>query len=147
MSALGEAARRLTIKLNSLLGKEVTVVLRDGKRYTGKVSGLDAGSLTLALEPARDGEGNSWPLAIISGGSISEILVTETSKFNAEEFAEFLIKYGGFAPHSVKVYPESNVVEVSRSVRVTKDGVEGAGPLAQRVYTLYKEYLRRSASA
>lgn len=146
MAAVGEAARRLTVRLNGLLGKEVTVVLKDGRKYTGKIVGLDVNTLTLALESARDGEGNNWPLVIVSGNSVSEILVIETGVFNAEEFADFLIKYGGFAPHTVRVYSESNIVEVSRSIRVTKDGVEGAGPLAQKVYTLYKEYLRRKGA-
>ncbi len=146
MAALGEAARRLSVRLNGLLGKEVTVVLKDSRRYTGRVAGLDIGSLTLALESVQDSDGNNWPLVIVSGSSVSEILVIETGAFNAEEFAEFLVKYGGFAPHTVRVYPESNIVEVSRSIRVTKDGVEGAGPLAQKVYTLYKEYLRRKGA-
>ena len=148
MSAVTEAGRRLTLKLNTLLGRRVTVVLKSGVRYEGKLSGMDLSSLTLALEAAvaRDAEGREvgrWPLAIISGGSVSEILLAEETVFDAKEFADFLLKYGNFAPHMIKVYSESNVVEVSRSVRVSEDGVEGSGPLAQKVYSLYREYLRR----
>ena len=157
MSAVGgEASRRLTLKINSMLGKDVTVILKNGVRYRGRVAGIDPATLTIALEGAqREGaegqrqgqkgasDAKSAALVIISGSSISEIILAELEVFDAREFAEFLARYGGIARHNITVYPETNVVEVSRSVRVTKTGVEGSGPLAQRIYTLFKEYMRR----
>lgn len=150
----GEATRRLTLKINSVLGKDVTVVLKSGVRYRGKVAGVDPTTLTMALEgasrenPGQGGGKNeeSLALVIISGSAVSEIILSELEVFDAREFADFLVKYGGIARHNITIYPETNVVEVSKSVRVTKTGVEGSGPLAQRVYTLFKEYLRRKGA-
>jgi len=141
-----EAVRRFTSKLNSLMDKRVRVVLSTGKVYTGKLYAIDHTSLNLILESVVDSDGNEFPLIILNGSSISEILVEEEGVFNAKEFAEFITKHG-IPRHLIKVHEEIGVVEVGRGIRVTKDGVEGAGPMAQRLFTLYREYLRRKGVA
>ena len=143
MAFATEATRRFTARLNSLLDKTITVRLTNGRAYTGKLVGFEHSSLSLVLESATDNENKNWPIVIIRGGVISEILVSETAIFDAKEFAEFLVRYGGIPLHQIKVYEDLNVVEVAKSVRVTKNGVEGAGPLAHRLNTLFREYLRR----
>ncbi len=138
-----DAARRFTVKLNTLLDKVIIVKLVNGRTYKGKLAGFDQSTLSIALEAAVDNENNNWPIAIIYGSTISEILVEEGSIFSAKEFSEFLIKHGGIPPHQIRVYEDINVVEIARSVKVSKDGVEGAGPLAHRINTLFREYMRR----
>ncbi len=143
MALATEASRRFVVKLNTLLGKNVVVDTVKGKTFRGKLYGLDHASLSIALVGAVDEAGNKWPLVIVTGHNIAEIMVEESAIFDAKEFADFLVRHGGIALHQVRVYEDINVVEVARSVRVSKDGVEGSGPLAQRVHTLYREYLRR----
>jgi small nuclear ribonucleoprotein (snRNP)-like protein len=143
MAFASEASRRFTMKLNALLDKVIIVRLTNGRTYKGKLSGFDQSSLSLALEAAVDNEEQNWPIAIIYGPSISEILVEESSIFSAKEFAEFLHRHGGIPPHQIRVYEDINVVEVARSVKVSKDGVEGSGALASRVNSLFREYMRR----
>ncbi len=143
MAFASEAARRFGVKLNALLDKKVVVKLTTGREYRGKLAGFDMNTMSVALEVASDNENRNWPIAIIHGNVISEILVEESSIFNAKEFAGFLTRHGGIPPHQIRVYEDINVVEIARTIRVSKDGVEGIGPLAHRVNTLYREYLRR----
>jgi len=136
-----EASRRFTSKLNSIIDKRVKVILVDGKSYTGRLYAIDNTSLNLILESV-NGEEGEIPLLIISGSRIAEILLEEEGVFDAKEFAEFAAQHG-IPRHLIRVHEDIGVVEVGRGIRVTKDGVEGAGMMAQRLFTLYREYLRR----
>ncbi|MCX8195737.1 MAG: Lsm family RNA-binding protein [Acidilobaceae archaeon] len=142
MAIATEPSRRFVAKLNSLLDKNVVVRLSDGRKYRGKLVGFDAGSLSMMLEAAEDSEGRRWPLVMIGGSALSEVVLEEGSVFDAKEFAEFLVTQGNVGRHLIKVYEDVNVVEVGKIVRVTDSGVEGTGPMAQKVHTLYMEYLR-----
>jgi len=142
MSASPEPARRFVSRLNSLLDRSVTIKLTNGRYYTGKRTGYDPTTYSVMLESAKDNEGNLWPVSIIYGGNISEILIGESEIFNAKEFSEFLIRFGNIEKHLIKVYDDINVVEVGKNIKVSKDGVEGSGPLAQKIYSIFREYLR-----
>jgi len=142
LAVAAEPSRRYTAKLNSLLDKSVMVRLNNGRYYRGKLGGFDLNTLNLVLEAAEDNEGRRWPVVFIGGSYVSEIILEEGSVFDAKEFAEFLVTHGGIGRHLVKVYEDINVVEVGRVIRVSESGVEGAGPMAQKVHTLYMEYLR-----
>jgi small nuclear ribonucleoprotein (snRNP)-like protein len=142
MAIAAEPSRRYAAKLNSLLDKNVIVRLNNGRYYRGKLSGFDLNTLNLVLETAEDNEGRRWPVVFVGGSYVSEIILEEGSVFDAREFAEFLVNQGGIGRHLIKVYDDINVVEVGKVVRVTSSGVEGAGPMAQKIHTLYMEYLR-----
>jgi len=137
-----EPSRRFVAKLNSLLDKNVVVKLNNGRYYRGKLVGFDIATLNMALEGAEDNEGKKWPIVLVGGSYVSEIILEEGSVFDAKEFAEFLVAHGNIGRHLIKVYDDINVVEVGKVVRVTESGVEGTGPMAQKVHTLYMEYLR-----
>ena len=142
MALPSEALRRFASKVNSIIDKKVKVALSNGKTYSGKLYAMDYNNLNLILELAVDNDGNEYPLIIINGSDVVEIILEESGFFDAKEFAEFITRHG-IARHMIKIYEDLGVVEVGRGIRVTKDGVEGAGPLAQRLFTLYREYLRR----
>lgn len=142
MSVPSEASRRLYSKLSGLLDKEVSVRLSNGRVYKGKLGGLDFSNLNMILERAVDSDGRSWPMVFISGSSISEVILEEGSVFDAKEFAEYLATQGGIGRHLIKVYEDINVVEIGKMIRVSANGVEGSGPMAQKIHTLYLEYLR-----
>jgi len=143
MAFASDATRRYMAKLTNLLDKTVMVRLSDGRTYRGKLSGFDPNTLNIVLEGAVDRDNKSWPIVIVRGPSISEILVEKEAIFDAKEFAEFIVRFGGIPHHQVRVFEDINVVEVARSVKITKDGVEGAGPLAFKLNSLFREYLRR----
>ena len=137
-----EALRRFASKINSIIDKKVKVALSNGKVYSGKLYAMDYNNLNIILEFAADNNGNEYPLVVINGSDVVEIILEESGFFDPKEFAEFITKHG-IAKHMIKVHEDLGVVEVGRGIRITKDGVEGAGPLAQRLFTLYREYLRR----
>ncbi|MEB3846664.1 MAG: Lsm family RNA-binding protein [Desulfurococcales archaeon] len=143
MSLASEASRRFVARLNGLLGKPVIVNTMRGKTYKGILYGFDSSTLSVVLTSAQDSQGKRHPLVVVMGHNIADILVEESAIFDAKEFAEFIVRYGGIPLHQVRVYEDLNIVEVSRTVKVSKDGIEGAGPLAQKIYTLYREYMRR----
>jgi len=55
-------------------------------------------------------------------------------------FAKYAEK---FFPGMVKYIEESNIVLISDKVRVSEIGIEGSGPLAERVKQIYEEFVRR----
>ncbi len=140
MSA-SSGTRRLLADLASIIEKEVIVKLRDGRIYEGVLSGFDHPNMNISLLKAKDNEGNVYHRVIITGLSISEILVKEAPLFDAEEFAEILIKKLNLRPGDVKIYPEAGVVVVLNNIRITEAGVEGSGPIANKVYSIYTEYI------
>ncbi|MDM7275964.1 MAG: Lsm family RNA-binding protein [Thermoprotei archaeon] len=142
MAVAAEPSRRLVAKLNSLLEKSVVVKLSSGRYYRGKLGGFDTGSFNLVLEDAEDNEGKRWPIVFVGGGYVSEIILEEGSVFDAKEFADFLASQGGIGRHLIKVYEDINVVEVGKMIKISASGVEGSGPMAQKIHTLYMEYLR-----
>ncbi|MCE4621816.1 MAG: Lsm family RNA-binding protein [Desulfurococcales archaeon] len=143
MALVGEASRRFIARLNALLGKNVIVHTMKGKVYKGILYGFDQSTLSVVLTNVEEDGGTKHPLVFVTGHNLAEITVEESAIFDAKEFADFLVRHGGIALHQVRVYEDLNIVEVSRTVKVSKDGVEGAGPLAQKIYTLYREYLRK----
>lgn len=143
MALVGEASRRFIARLNALLGKNVTVYTMKGKVYKGILYGFDQSTLSIVLSNVEEENGKKHPLVFVTGHNLAEITVEESAIFDAKEFADFLVRHGGIALHQVRVYEDLNIVEVSRSVKVSKDGVMGSGPLAQKIFSLYREYLRR----
>lgn len=140
---MSEATRRLRQELSSLLERQVMVKLSDGSRYEGKLKGIDVDGLTLhlVLEDARDSGGNEVPKVFISGNHISEIILKERTTFNAKEFASYVIERLKIRPDNVKVDEFLNVVRISDRYVVGEKGVEGSGPFAEKLYSVWQEYM------
>jgi len=128
--------------LAELLDRKVLVVTRDGKTFEGKLSGFDHPSLNISLVEVKVGD-ETYPKVIIRGDVIAEIIAKEKPLFDAREFAEILKKY---FPNLVKVHEEAGVVIVGDRVRITEKGVEGVGPIADRVRKLFNDYIESKES-
>ncbi len=140
--SITDATRRLISALQSMLDKKVTVVLTDGRRYSGVLVGFDHPSLNIVLSPATDNDGNKYPQIIIRGERISELLIAEAPIFDPKEFAEYVIKRLNLRRDSVKVIPEANAVQIYR-IKVSEKGVEGSGAMAQTIYEIFLEYMEK----
>ncbi len=46
-------------------------------------------------------------------------------------------------PGDVKIYDDVGILTVMDKIKVSEMGVEGTGPLAQRVYEIYNEYMSK----
>jgi small nuclear ribonucleoprotein (snRNP)-like protein len=144
MSAyMASTGKRIATELHNLVGKRVEVLLVDGRKYRGILLGFDHPELNLLLSEAEVGEGEKIPRVIVTGRIVAEIRAYELSLFDAKEFAEYLIRQLGLRRDAVRVYEDANVVMVYNNVRVTPDGVEGAGTLAAKVNYVFKEYMER----
>ncbi len=136
-------ARRIVSDMNSLLDKTVVVKLNNNKTYVGQLSAYELNPFIISLVNAKDSENNGYFKVILNGNSITEILVKTAPLFDVKEFADLVEKSLNLRPGDVKVYEEAGVVTVLDKIKVTESGVEGSGPLAQRIFDIYNEYVAK----
>jgi|BEDMetMinimDraft_1075159.scaffolds.fasta_scaffold00517_2 small nuclear ribonucleoprotein (snRNP)-like protein len=137
------SVRRIVTDLNALIDKPVTVRLTSGRTYSGVLSSFESSSLMLSLVNARDNENNQYSRVILNGMVISEVLVKSSPTFDVKEFAEILERSLSLRPGDIKVYEDAQLVTVMDRIKVSEAGVEGTGPLAQRVYDVFTDYTKR----
>jgi small nuclear ribonucleoprotein (snRNP)-like protein len=135
MSATG-GGRRYVGELNGFIDKNVKVITARGTAYDGKLLGFDPSTLSLCLEDVAV-EKEKYSRVILRGDSVSEILLKE-KPFDMRGLADRLSK---LFPNMVKYYDDAGFVTVMDRIRVTVDGVEGTGPMVDRVKKVYDQYI------
>lgn len=135
--------RRAIYDINSLLDKNVTVRLTNNRIYTGQLTSFETSPFIITLTNAKDNDNNRFYKVIINGNLISEILVQSQPLFNPKEFAEIVQKSLNLRQADIKVYEEAGIIVILDKIKVSENGVEGSGPMAQRVYDLYNEYIEK----
>jgi small nuclear ribonucleoprotein (snRNP)-like protein len=135
--------RSIKADLSLMLDKSVVVKLTNNKTYTGVLSSYEISPFLLSLTNAKDNENNTYYKVLINGEYVSEILMKNTPIFEPREFASFLEKALGLRQTDIKVYEEAGVVVVLDKIKVSESGVEGSGPMAQKVYDVFNDYIKR----
>ena len=135
-------SRRFVSELNGFVDKSVKVATMRGVTYEGTLIGFDTTTLNLCLQDAVVNK-EKYSRVIIKGDAISEILLKE-KPFDMRGLSERLQK---MFPNMVKYYEESGFVTVMERIRVTADGVEGTGPMVDRVKKVYDQYVLEQKSA
>lgn len=130
--------RRYNAELMNLLDKTVTVVTTSGKSFTGTLVGFESTNRDLCLSNVKDERGESYTRVFVYGHSIS-VIYTKERLLNLKELAERLEKY---FPRMVKYLEESRAILVMDRIRVTEEGVEGSGPMAEKVRRIYYDFLK-----
>jgi hypothetical protein len=97
----------------------------------------------ISLTNAKDNENNTYYKVIINGSLITEILVKNAPIFDPREFAELVAKELNIRSADIKVYEEAGIVTILDKIKVSENGVEGSGPLAQKVYDIYNSYVEK----
>ena len=138
--SMAMVSRRLVSEISSWQGKKIFVRLVDGRHYEGVVEAIDNQSLNVLLSDAVNEKGERFHKVLIRGQQISEIIIPQQELFDPQEFAEILERELKLAPGAIKVYPEIETVMVY-GIKVTRNGVEGSGPLAQKVYSIFEKYI------
>lgn len=134
------AGRKFMEELASLISKTVTVSTSLGKSYTGILSGVDTGSMSICLIDVKDESGRMIHKMFINGQAVLQIYSVE-KPFDIRGLADRLEKV---FPRFVKV--EGDVVTVMDRVRVGENGlIEGTGPAAERVRKTYEEFMKEKA--
>ncbi len=128
--------RRYIGELNGFIDKNVKVVTTRGTTYDGKLVGFDPSTLSIVLEDTSLGN-EKFSRVIIRGESVSEVLLKERP-FDMKGLSDRLSK---LFPNMVKYYEDAGFVTVMDRIRVTIDGVEGTGPMVERVKKVYDQYV------
>ncbi|QKQ99873.1 Sm ribonucleo [Metallosphaera tengchongensis] len=137
------STKRIMGDMNTLLDKTVIVKLSNGRSYSGLLSSYELNPFIIGLANAKDNENNVYYKVFINGLMISEVIVKSPPLFDVREFAEMLQKTLGLRQGDVKLYEEAGVITVMEKIKVSESGVEGSGPMAQRIYDLYNDYIAK----
>jgi len=138
------AMRAFNRELAAVVGATVEVVINTGKTYSGTLKGIDQTSLSIILSDViADGE-TSIPKIFLYGSSIVSFSVAER-EVSLEGLAKELEKT--FPPGGVQFYPDSGIILVMNKIRISKDGIEGSGPLYERVAVIADDWLKEHGLA
>ena len=138
------AMRAFNRELAAVVGATVEVVINTGKTYSGTLKGIDQTSLSIVLsDVVADGE-TSIPKIFIYGSSIVTFSVAER-EVSLEGLVKELEKT--FPPGGVQFYPDTGIILVMNKIRISKDGIEGSGPLYERVAVIADDWLKEHGLA
>jgi small nuclear ribonucleoprotein (snRNP)-like protein len=133
------AMRAFNRELAAVVGATVEVVINTGKTYSGTLKGIDQTSLSIILSDVTAEGETSIPKIFIYGSSIVSFSVAER-EVSLEGLAKELEKT--FPPGGVQFYPETGIILVMNKIRISKDGLEGSGPLYERVAVIAEDWLK-----
>ncbi len=142
--SISNITKKLINEVLNLVDRYVVVKLVDGRTYEGTLLGIDVSerlTLHIILGNAKDVDGNTCYRVLIHGDRLSEIISKEQQIFDPNEFSSYILSKLNLPPGSVKVIKEANLVMVYDKYKVSENGVEGSGPLASKLYSLYQEYI------
>ncbi|MFW9788165.1 MAG: Lsm family RNA-binding protein [Candidatus Thorarchaeota archaeon] len=138
------AMRAFNRELAAVVGATVEVVINTGKTYAGTLKGIDQNTLSIVLaDVVADGETNI-PKIFLYGNSIVSFSVAER-EISLEGLAKELEKT--FPPGGVQFYPDTGIILVMNKIRISKDGIEGSGPLYERVAVIADDWLKEHGLA
>ncbi|MDT7862022.1 MAG: Lsm family RNA-binding protein [Saccharolobus sp.] len=137
------SGRRIVGELNNLIDKTVVVKTINNKTYIGQLYAYELSPFIISLINVKDENNNIFYKLLINGNIISEIIIKNPPLFEPREFAEIVERSLNLRPADIKVYEEAGVVTILEKIKVSQNGVEGSGPMAQRIYDIYNEYINK----
>lgn len=141
--SLTTATRKFNLEMEALLNKEVAVVTTSGKTFTGILLGYDFETKSICLGRAKSSDGEEYARIFIYGHHITYVYTLKPI-LDLKEFASILEKY---FPKMVKYIEEARVITVMNKIRISEHGVEGTGPIAERIRRLFEEYVKEKGYA
>lgn len=133
MSAL--TIRKFYEEILQFVGKKVSIETSYDKNYNGTLSAVDE-RLDTVLENV---EGQGILRIVINGSFVKEIKLLE-KPFDLKGLADRLSRV---FPGLVKIREDVNAIIVMDKIKVTEHGIEeGAGLAADRVKSIYEEFMR-----
>ena len=139
------AMKAFNRELAAVVGATIEVTIKDGKTYAGTLKGIDLTTLSIVLSDVVDLENSSKiPKIFIYGSNIVSFSVAER-EISLEGLAKELEK--SFPPGGVRFFPETGVIVVMNKIRITPEGVDGSGPLYERVAAIADDWLKEHGLA
>jgi len=133
--------RRFGEEVAGFVGKSVLVETKDAKVYSGRLAAVDE-RLNLVLDGVT-GAGEGVYKLVVNGDMVREIKLVE-KPFDLKGLAERL---GRVFPGLVTERDDIGVLMVMEKVKVTEKGVEGSGIAADKVRSIFDEYIRETKKA
>ena len=130
-------------ELADLKGKYITVVTTTGKSFNGLLKAWNPDTFDLCLSKVNEGK-NSYFKVFLRGPIISEILISE-QPFDLRGLALELQERLNLLEADVKLYEDARMIQVLNKVKVTEKGVEGTGPVADRVRVVFEQFMESLA--
>lgn len=130
-------------ELADLKGKYITIVTTTGKSFNGLLKAWNPDSFDLCLSNVNEGK-NSYFKVFLRGPIISEILISE-QPFDLGGLALELQDRLNLLEADVKLYEDARMIQVLNKVKVTEKGVEGTGPVADRVRVVFEQFMESLA--
>ena len=135
------AGRRFFEELVGLVQKNVRVEDTKGNIYEGVLIGYDSNTLSLCLGNVKGEKGSRVHRVFLLGHAVAKFSLVEVP-FDLEGLAQRLERV---FPKMVRLYHEAGVIVVMDKIRVNEDGViEGTGPAAERVQSIYERFMREA---
>jgi small nuclear ribonucleoprotein (snRNP)-like protein len=127
------------------MNKKVRVETVSDKIYEGELQGFDQNTLSISLINAADSEGVKYHRVFILGHQLTTVFEVE-KPFDLKGLADEISKLFP-QPGQVKLHESAGVISVlDNKITVTEEGVEGEGPLAERIINVYNNYMEEKAS-
>ena len=133
-------------EISTFLGKRVVISSLDGtKTYNGQLAAITPegeGFVILKNVTYKENEETkkSFHKLFINSRLVGTIIIEEVP-FDLAGLARELEKVFR-RPGDVKLYEDSGLVVVLERVKVTEKGVEGSGPVADRVNSIYVRFVK-----
>ncbi len=131
------ASKRFSDEFALIMDRSVKVVASTGT-YTGRVVAYNPNDYSLWIADVKDEAGATYAKLFLAGQTIYRIEVMEAGP-DMSALAERLNR---LFPNLVVYHKESDTIVVMDRVRVTREGVFGEGPAADRVKRVYEEFMR-----
>jgi len=139
------AMRSFNRELSAVVGATIEVTTTDSKTYAGTLRGIDTNTLSIVLSDVVDVKsGGNIGKIFLYGSSIVSFSVAE-KEISLEGLAKELEKT--FPPGGVRFFPETGVIVVMNKIRITPEGVDGSGPLYERVAAIADDWLKEHGLA
>ena len=126
-------------ELADLKGKYITIVTITGKTFNGLLKAWNPDTFDLCIANVKEGK-NSYFKVFLRGAIISEILIME-QPFNLQGLADVLQDRLNLLEADVKLFEDARIIQVLNKVKVSEKGVDGTGPVADRVRAVFDEFM------
>jgi len=125
-------------ELATLIGRQVTVITTGQDEYRGILLAASPDNLMVSLGDVQASSGKRFYRVVLNGGIVAKIVV-EKVLVDLRRLAERIERV---FPKMVRLNEEAGVIIVMEKIRVDESGViEGSGPAAERVGTIYREFV------
>ena len=133
------AFRKFAEEIVTMVGRRVAVETSGGNNYEGNMLGIDE-NLSIIIETARAEDSKVFKVAI-NGAFVREIKLIE-KPFDLKALASRVERV---FPGLVRMREDIGAIVVMDKIKVTEQGVaEGGGLAAERVKTVYDEFVKQS---